>query len=440
MTSLNENEMLTRVGPGTAMGNLMRQFWIPACTSSELVPDGDPMRLMLLGEKLIAFRDSSGRVGIMDHRCPHRCASFFFGRNEQNGIRCGYHGWKFDVDGNCLDQPNLPPRHRFSERVRARAYRTLERAGLVYVYMGTRKVAPPFPEIEATMCDPEDAKIVLTQRDCNWLQNLEGDIDTSHFGFLHAGMVRGEDLDPTDSGRFSVLEKTPDIHVRETEFGTMYSASRPADPGCRSHRFACFIFPFWVTYPAAELERNVTANAWVPMDDEHTMVFNIGLKSPAGLGKGLRYKDGTLVPGLARPLEYLPRTNDWYGRWRPALNSTNDYGIDRDAQKTWLFSGINGVTMQDQGIIESMEPIVDRDLEHLASSDRMVIATRRALLNAARDLQETGSVPKLVDNPELCRDARGGDVVAPAEQDWVAVYEAAMRAAEGPTRGLRAAE
>ena len=196
-----------------------------------------------------------------------------------------------------------------------------------------------------------------------------------------------------------------------------------------------------MTYPAANLkQRNITANAWVPMDDEHTMVFNIGLKSRTGLGKGLRYKDGTLVPGLARPLEYLPRTSDWYGRWRPALNSTNDFGIDREAQKTWLFAGINGVTMQDQGIIESMEPIVNRDLEHLASSDRMVIATRRALLNAARDLQETGSVPKLMNNPELCRDARGGDAVAPAEQDWFAVYEEKMGAAEGPARGLRAAE
>jgi nitrite reductase/ring-hydroxylating ferredoxin subunit len=440
MTSVTDNEILTRVGPGTPMGKLMREFWIPACMSSELAPDGDPMRLMLLGEKLIAFRDSSGRVGIMDHRCPHRCASLFFGRNEENGIRCAYHGWKFDVNGNCLDQPNLAPRYRFQQQVKAKAYQACERAGLVYVYMGTREVAPPFPQIEATLCEPEDAKIVLTQRDCNWLQNLEGDIDTSHFAFLHAGLVKAEDLDESDPGRFAVLEKTPEIHVKDTEFGTMYSASRPAEPGFRFHRFACFIFPFWVTYPGTELAHNVTANAWVPIDDAHTMVFNIGVKGQAGLGKGLRYKDGTPVPGLARPLEYLPRTDDWLGRWRPALNSSNDYGLDREVQKTWSFSGIAGVTMQDQGIIESMEPIVDRGLEHLAASDRMVIATRRALLSAARGLQDSDKVPALVDRPELCRNARGGDVVAPEERDWLVVYDEAMRAAQGPGRALHAAE
>src|SRR5262252_8961876 len=147
----DENELLTRVGSGTPMGNLMRQYWIPACMSSELSADGPPMRLMLLGEQLIAFRDSSGRVGIMEHRCPHRCASLFFGRNERDGIRCVYHGWKFDVAGNCLDMPNVPAAQDFKARVKARAYKVIERNGLVWTYMGNREVAPPSPMLEPTL-------------------------------------------------------------------------------------------------------------------------------------------------------------------------------------------------------------------------------------------------------------------------------------------------
>jgi phthalate 4,5-dioxygenase len=430
-----DNETLTRVGPGTPMGKLMRQFWIPACKSSELEPDGDPMRLMLLCEKLIAFRDSSGRVGILDHRCPHRCASFFFGRNEENGIRCGYHGWKFDVEGNCLDQPNLPDKNQFPAGTKAKAYKTTERAGLVYVYMGDRAVPPPMPDIEPTMCEPDDAVIVLTQRDCNWLQNLEGDVDTSHVAFLHLGGVDTSRLDPDELSLPTMVEKQPDFNVTTTPFGAMYSASRPAKPGEEHHRFGCFIFPFWVTYPSDQIERNVSANAWVPIDDEHTMVFNIGVKSASGVGgRALRYTDGTLVPGLARPVEYLPTTSDWMGRWRPTRNYSNDYGMDRVAKRTDSFSGISGIPMQDQALIESQEPITDRALEHLASSDRMIMVTRRRLLDAVVAYQKNGEVPEIVDNPSLCRDVRGGDMIVPAGTDWLDGYQEKLKNAIGPTR------
>ena len=148
MLSMDSNDILTRVGPGTPMGDLMREYWIPACLPQELERDATPMRLKLLGEKLIAFRDSSGRIGIMDHRCPHRCASMFFGRNEEGGIRCAYHGWKFDVDGNCLDMPNIPEDQRFTERVKAKAYKVAELGGMVWVYMGKRAVPPPLPALE----------------------------------------------------------------------------------------------------------------------------------------------------------------------------------------------------------------------------------------------------------------------------------------------------
>src|SRR6202790_3181178 len=173
-----DSDDLVRVGPGTVMGNLMRQYWLPAAMSSELKPDGEPMRLMLLGEQLIAFRDSAGRVGVMDHKCPHRCASLFLGRNEENGIRCVYHGWKYDTDGNCIDTPNISGSPDFKHHIKAKAYRTVERNGLVWVYMGERQEAPPLPAIEATLLPQSDVQISFVQRECNWLQALEGDIDT----------------------------------------------------------------------------------------------------------------------------------------------------------------------------------------------------------------------------------------------------------------------
>src|SRR5439155_6574513 len=175
MTTAIEGRELTQIGPGTVMGELMRQYWIPAAQSSELVRDGAPLRLMLLGEHLIAFRDSAGRVGVMDHRCPHRCASLFLGRNEEGGIRCIYHGWKYDVEGNCVDTPNLAAPPDFKNRIKAKAYKAVERNGLLWVYMGSRKAAPSLPEIEATLLPESEVTISFVQRECNWLQALEGD-------------------------------------------------------------------------------------------------------------------------------------------------------------------------------------------------------------------------------------------------------------------------
>lgn len=434
MITSAENEALVRVGRGTPMGDFMRQFWVPACLSSELVADAEPMRLMLLGEKLIAFRDTRGRVGIMDHRCPHRCASLFFGRNEQGGIRCVYHGWKFDVDGNCLDQPNLPDKNKYPAGTKTIAYRTAEQGGLVYVYMGqNQSVPPPLPQIEATLAQPDDRNIALIQRDCNWLQALEGDVDTSHLAFLHSGCVDVDRMDPNDTHTYIVKNRSPEIGVTATTYGTMYAASRAAMEGFDHHRFAHFIFPFWVCYPSDRYERNMSANAWVPIDDEHTMIFNIDAQRSLGRQKQMSYADGTVVPGLARPMEYLPRTNDWMGRWRPARNRTNDYLIDRGMQqRSESYTGVIGIPLQDQMIQESMGPIIDRTMEHLGSSDRMVMITRRALLDAINDYKESGKLPKVLTEPELAKHARGGDVLVPRGVDWLDAYEKVMTEKFGP--------
>ncbi|HJQ56348.1 MAG TPA: Rieske 2Fe-2S domain-containing protein, partial [Vineibacter sp.] len=275
MRNARDSEDLTRVGPGTVMGDFMRQYWIPAAMSSELVADGDPMRLMLLGEKLIAFRDSAGKVGVMDHRCPHRCASLFLGRNEQGGIRCVYHGWKFDAEGRCVDMPSVPAHRDFKDHVRARAYKVAERNGLVWVYMGARETAPPLPMIEPSLLPPSDMTVQFVQRSCNWLQALEGDIDTSHFGFLHVGEKKVEDFDSDDMLRYTVLNRAPEYHVADAPWGTTYAAYRPAEEGGTYWRFANYMFPFWTQTPQGEFANHIGARAWVPMDDHTTMFVHL---------------------------------------------------------------------------------------------------------------------------------------------------------------------
>ena len=437
MTSRSENELLTRIGPGTPMGTLMRQFWVPACLSSELAADGDPVRLMLLGEKLIAFRDSNGRVGILDHRCPHRCASLFFGRNEEGGLRCVYHGWKYDTAGNCLDMPNLPQDQDFRDKVKARAYRVAERGGLIYVYMGEREVAPPLPALEALVCPPEETQVSCRQRECNWVQALEGDIDPSHFSFLHTGSVDVADIDPSHTERFSIITRAPRYQVQQTDWGLMYASHRPADPGNLYYRYAHFALPFWTMFPNGPLSDNILAQAWVPMDDTHTMTFTALWKRKT---PPLEFtKDGTRIPGVDRMCETLPNTADWFGRWRLTANQSNDYLIDREAQRSDSYTGIWGVAPQDAAVTESMGEISDRTRETLAPSDRMIAMTRRRLVDAARALRDHGTVPGFVDHPEMCATARAGDCVAPEGKLWLEAYEETLAQALRPGM-LRAAE
>jgi phenylpropionate dioxygenase-like ring-hydroxylating dioxygenase large terminal subunit len=436
MADTRDAELLTRVGPGTPMGTLMREYWIPAALSSELVTDGAPMRLMLLGEKLIAFRDSQGRVGIMDHTCPHRCASLFFGRNEDGGVRCAYHGWKFDVDGNCLDMPNVPAHQAFTEKVKATAYPTAERAGLIWTYMGKRAVPPPLPMFESVMLPREEQNLFAVQRECNYLQALEGDIDTSHFSFLHAGKVAPEEADPTSQGRYAVINPAPEYHVADTDWGTMYAAYRPAEEGQTYWRFAHFMFPFWTLPPDGFFKDHVVARAWVPMDDTHTMFFHTSWKKNTS---GLRtYKDGSPIVGFTMGNKFLPNDTGWFGRWRLEANESNDYLMDRDVQRSGSYTGITGIHLQDQAITESMGGISDHAKEHLAVSDLMIARTRRRLAQAAREA-EKGVTPPGVDQPELFTGARSGDFVGLNTVGWLQAYGDEMRTAANPTGVLKVA-
>ena len=435
MASQLDYDLLTRTGPGTVMGQLLREYWIPACSSAELVANGPPLRFALLGEKLIAFRDSAGRVGIMDHRCPHRCASLFFGRNEEGGVRCVYHGWKFDVSGQCLEMPNVPQQHAFTAKVKARAYPTVERNGIVFTYMGAREEAPPLPMTEPLLLPEHETRIVWAQRECNWLQALESDLDTSHVGFLHEGKVSSEEYPSDATHRYAIKDRAPVILVSDTEWGTMYAARRPADPGDSYYRMAQFLFPFWTMVPNGDFEHNVEARAWVPMDDTHTMFLSVSWKS--GAAPVVTRSDNRPCADEPPAFKYLPNTTDWFGRWRLAQNAGNDYEIDREAQRERSFTGIDGIHLQDQAVTESMGAIVDRSCETLTVSDLMVTRTRRRLLYVARALAEAGMAPPGVDHPEICLGAHSGAFIAREGVPWREAYDAQLRASANPTGALR---
>ncbi|WP_288027475.1 Rieske 2Fe-2S domain-containing protein, partial [Arthrobacter sp.] len=328
MLSREDNELLTRVGPGTPMGNLMRQYWLPALLSNELPePDCTPVRVLLLDERLIAFRDSNGHVGLLGNHCPHRGASLFFGRNEECGLRCVYHGWKFDVSGACVDMPNEPPESNFKDKIHHTAYLCQERGGIVWTYMGPRATPPPLPDIEPNMLAEGEYLSYAIQRECNWLQGLEGEIDTSHFGFLHFGGQKEENTRPNSYERYIVKDKAPRFIVLDTDAGSVYGAYRPAHDGLNYWRVAQFMFPFYALIPTGDLGKQMLVRAWVPMDDEHMMFFSMSSNAAYG---NLRTA-GDLTGGGQWQL--LPNTTDWYGRFRISPSRANDYFIDREKQR-----------------------------------------------------------------------------------------------------------
>lgn len=412
MLKQEENELITRVGPGTPMGNLMREYWVPALLSSEVPsPDTDPIRILLLGEQLIGFRDTNGAVGLLANNCPHRGASLFFGRNEEAGLRCVYHGWKFDARGNCIDMPNEPAESDFKHKVKAVAYPTQERGGIVWAYLGPRKEPPPLPDVEGNMQAESADSVRATQLACNWLQILEGDIDTTHVGFLHYGGLKVEDQIPGSFSEYQLRVKTAHFEVIDTEGGAAYGARRPAGDDQVYWRIAQWCFPFYTFTPPGVLGTKKGGNARVPMDDNHTMTFSMvaGRNRPGGANQ------------FQRP-QMKPNTTDWYGRFRPEQELANDYLIDRDAQRRNSgfngYTGITGVAMQDAAMTTSMGSIYDRSKEHLGTTDAMVIRVRRRLIAAVQAHMRHGITPPGVDDPAAYR-VRSGGVFLPPEADWV---------------------
>jgi len=405
MLSHDDNALLGRVGPGTAMGDLLRQYWIPALASSEVPePDGAPVRVRLLGEDLIGFRTTSGAVGLIQNHCPHRGASLFFGRNEAEGLRCVYHGWKFDATGSCVDMPSEPPESSFKDKVRATAYPCAERNGVVWAYMGRRATPPPLPDLEPNMLAPGEAVVQKVLRECNWFQALEGDIDTSHLGFLHLGAVDPKNTKPGTFDYYLVAERAARFDAVDTEFGTSYGCYRPAEADTYYWRIAHYLFPFYTMIPTGVLGMQVLVRAWVPVDDEHVMFWSMGVprsregRGSAGGANGMT-AGGRPVAAAGNSdggFEFLPETTDWLGRFRLAQHKDNDYLIDRRAQKEKrAYSGVFGIAMQDASLQESMGPIQDHAKEKLLPTDRAIVMARRMLYEAAIAMQDGATPPAL---------------------------------------------
>ena len=387
MLPLEENEFLTRTGPRTPMGNLLRRFWLPALVPSEL-PERDcpPIRFRILSEDLVAFRDTTGKVGFVTQACPHRGASLFFGRNEESGLRCVYHGWKFDVEGNCVDMPSEPAESNFKSRVRVTAYPAVEYGGLIWIYMGPREKQPPLPQFEWCMHDHPNLKVYKWQQECNYTQGVESFIDTAHINFLHRSFNRGG-----LSSRGVNPDAAPVLQLRETDFGFVYGGRRPTSDGRYYWRITAHIQPWFTEIPSQTWDGNGTFV--VPMDDEHSWWFTV---SPQG------YRPAAGAPDREHVV-LIP------GTWRQTHNSDNDYLIDREIQRTVNFTGLPGNRVQDSMVTESMGPIYDRSQEHLGTTDQAIIFFRRQLIRWARQLAQ-GIEPPILGDPALFR-ARPIDVI-----------------------------
>lgn len=415
MLSEADNEYITRTNAGTPMGDFMRRFWIPAFTSEEIpTPDSDPLRVRLLGEDLVAFRATDGRVGLIQNNCPHRGASLFFGRNEEGGLRCVYHGWKFGVDGTCLDMPNEPAESDFKHKVKATAYPTQERGGIVWAYMGPPELMHGLPDFEWVLVPPEQRFLSRRLQQSNYLQAIEGGIDSSHISFLHSTFdVTDRPLNSTGGAipQFVAEDKHPRFEVLSTGYGHLVAARRDAGPDDYYWRVSQYLVPIFQMIPAQK-GGPVSGHAWVPIDDENCWAWSMTWHPdrPLNSAELAQYESGN---GIHARVD---------SRFRPLANTDNDYLIDRQVQRTRTFSGIRGIGEQDMACQESMGAIYDRTNEHLGSSDTAIIAMRRQLLALAHQLEE-GVEPSMAARPELYR-VRSTSFVLNRSASWIEATKA----------------
>jgi len=388
MLTAEQNEQITRTGPGTLMGDYFRRYWIPALHDWELPePDCAPVRVQLLGEKMVAFRDTEGRIGLIEEFCAHRGVSLWFGRNEECGLRCPYHGWKYDVNGNCTELPSEPEETGMRGRIKLKAYPTIERGGVIWTYMGPPELQPEPPGLEWVNVAPERRFVTKRLQECNYLQAIEGGIDSSHVSFLHSGALKRDPLFTGSRGNiYNEHDKMPIFDVAEFEGGLLIGARRNADEGRYYWRITPFIYP-WHTIIPPRAGHPLGGHVWVPIDDENCWAWSINYH-PA---RALTEKETSAMKGGAGiHVKYVP------GTFIPLANKRNDYLMDRAGQKSGAtYSGVDGIAMQDASLQESMGPIQDRTREHLCSTDNGIIMTRRGLLKAAKANREGKPIPGL---------------------------------------------
>ncbi|HEU5196088.1 MAG TPA: Rieske 2Fe-2S domain-containing protein [Methylomirabilota bacterium] len=408
MLSREDNELITRVGRSTPMGATLRRYWLPALLTRELPePDGAPVRVRLLGEDLIAFRDTRGTIGLLDEFCPHRRSSLYFGRNEECGLRCVYHGWKFDVDGRCVDMMNEPADLQFKDKIATTSYSTLEAGGVVWAYLGPPALKPTAPSFAWTRVPASHITVSKVIQESNWVQGVEGGIDTSHAPILHRLLTSESKRPGFKPDNPFVRGKAPKLELDVTDYGYRYAGVRPLDEASIHVRTYHFILPFHQIRPSRS-EGGVplvAGHMWVPIDDETTMVYNWEYSVTEPL---------TAEDRLERRLGNGPHDVD-QKTFRSIRNKRNDYMLDRCVQKTETFTGIDGINTQDRAIQEGMGPIVDRSKEHLGPADRAIIQARRLLLEAVKTVTD-GGVPRGVE-PSYS-DLAAAEAVLPKGTDW----------------------
>ena len=436
MLTKEDNELITNTNPGTPMGDLFRRFWLPVALSEEL-PGADcvPLRVRVLGEDLIAIRDTDGRPGLFDAYCPHRGAPMFFGRNEENGLRCVYHGWKFDVDGKCTDIPNAPEGPTFKEKIKIKCYPCVDKGDLIWAYMGPAELKPPMPGFEWLDLPKSHRYVTKFIEQCNYLQAMEGDYDPSHARFLHStldgkatlapwtnpnpqnqqffGSTNPDEPFPRAVGDRRVTAADPRAAGGNTQLEDYEQAMLSVNMGTTPDGKATasvgvsWWMPIFCTAGIAA-PSHFSSNMRIPIDNESLMFYRLRWSWEPISEEDLHiYKHG----GYTHP-ETIP------GSWMPKANLQNDYLIDRVAQKNFSYSGIKTFPLQDIALIEAQwGPIAKREYEHLASSDYMIIYVRRRLLKAAKELMR-GIEPVGPQRPDVFRFHRE-TAVADTEQEAV---------------------
>ena len=438
MLTKEDNDLLTRVGPATPMGTLFRRFWVPCLLSDELPgPDCTPVRVRILSEDLIAFRDTDGKVGLVHAYCPHRNAPMFFGRNEEGGLRCIYHGWKFDVEGKCVEMPNCWEGETFKEKVHIKAYPTEDRGGMIWAYLGPAEKKPPMPDFEWLDVAPEQRYVMKYLIGCNYLQSLENEFAESHGGFLHrnlgpaTGVANQRWTSRTRPADGSIPDRRPQdpsrMNVVDTDFGSVLVTKVPTDELDKE----CYQVgtPYWMPFSSAAGGLSAPGvfplNIKVPVDDEHMVFFRykwseqpITTSARAEMIAG-GFEFPTVVPGT-----YTVREN-----------KSNDYLIDRNKQRFYNYSGMANTPVQDIAMTENQGgPIADRSQETLVSTDKYIIHVRRRLMNAAKGLMNGQEPPEAWKVDAFRARVRGARVEVPAGTPLDEVVDLALHPEKAAAR------
>jgi phenylpropionate dioxygenase-like ring-hydroxylating dioxygenase large terminal subunit len=409
MLSAADNEILVRTGAGTPMGEYFRRYWLPVALSREMpAPDSPPIRVKVMGEELVAFRDTEGRVGLIEPNCAHRGTSLFFGRNEECGLRCVHHGWKYDVNGKCVDMPNVEPDAGMRGKISIKAYPTHEFGEMLWAYLGPSEVMPELPQLEHGLLPAPHRYVTKRLQQCNWAQSMDGALDTAHFSFLHMPAPKVASNDPAniaaDENRIRWLrnDPMPRFTIVDHDVGFVVGGARKADGQSLYWRITQFMLPTHSITPSAMPGEVYYGYSWVPVDDESCWIYIYGWHPdrPISGEERAKFEKG----GYGQFAELGPG-------YVPLRNRSNDYLIDREAQKHRSFTGVRGIAEQDTLAQESQGLIADRTKEHLTATDVGVVHFRRLMIKEAKALRD-GTEPKAVQRPESYRLRSGGAVLS----------------------------